>query len=351
MTEPIRVRRPAPDSGGAATAPADAGPANVSAAKLWLASIGLGALELEPLVGDVSSRSYFRARTRGAGPTLVLARYPKELGAAQRRFRGAAELLAEAGVRVPRLVADDPDAGFALIEDLGPRTLYELGRGWNELARELDAALAAGAAIAALDPARVEALGCESLGEPLLRRELEQTIEWFLSPRGLATPELLAAMDELCARLASSPLAPCHRDFMARNLIPIEPDGVAVIDFQDLRLGPPGYDLASLLNDSLFAEPALERRVIDARADAIGGWPSYRRAVAQRSLKAVGTYVKFASTGRTRHLRLVPATLGRALDAMAELPESAGTIARLRGALEAAAAAIAAGTAGPRAGC
>lgn len=309
----------------------------------WLAAAGIVGARLEPLVGDVSSRSYVRVHPRDSRQTLIVARYPRELAGAQERFRRAATLLERAGVRVPRVVRDDQDAGFALLEDLGPRTLYELAPDWTALAGELDAALDAAATIARLPPADVEALGSEPLGEPLLRRELAQTIELFLAPHGLAEPEMVAALDELCARLGRGPLVPCHRDFMARNLIPDGRGGVGVLDFQDLRPGPAAYDLASLLNDSLFAAPELEARVVGERLELVGGWDGYRRAVAQRCLKAIGTFVRFAATGRTRHLRLVEPTLARALRQLVHLPETRAIVTARYRELEAAGAAAAAG--------
>jgi len=39
-----------------------------------------------------------------------------------------------------------------------------------------------------------------------------------------------------------------HRDFQSKNLM-IKNEQIFVIDFQGARLGPPSYDLASLLFD------------------------------------------------------------------------------------------------------
>jgi len=289
----------------------------------WLARHGLVAASVEALAGDVSTRRYFRVALRGEPATWIVARYPPELAAAQRRFAAAGALLAAAGVRVPGLRLDDPETGFALVEDLGPATLHERFARWEDAATELDAALAAADAVARLDVARVASLGNPPLDAALLRRELESTIELLLAPHGLAVAEVSRACDALCERLTRAPLVACHRDFMARNLIPLPPAGVGVLDFQDLRLGPPGYDLASLLNDTLFAEHATEERALAAWPRLAGDSAQYRAAVAQRSLKAVGTYLAFARRGRRRHLPLVAPTLERALAAMATLPETA----------------------------
>ncbi len=295
----------------------------------WLSRHGLGTYEVEPLRGDVSQRRYFRVRRRGNEKSLVVAHYPPELAAAQLRFARAAELLLAAGVRVPRIELDEASEGLTLLEDLGARTLYELGYDWTALRPELDDALGVASRIAGLSLEAVSALGSPALDARLLRQELEPTRRLFLAPRGLAEPSLWAALGELCDRLASEPLMPCHRDFMARNLIADSVGGVAVLDFQDLRLGPRSYDLASLLNDSLFASAELEEEVLSSRLSSDFERQQYRRAVVQRSLKAVGTFVRFATGGDSRHLPLVAPTLERARRHLLLLPETAAAYAPL----------------------
>jgi len=283
---------------------------------------GRGRLRVEPVLGDLSTRSYFRAHEPAGGASWIVARYPAELADLQRRARSAAELLASHGVRVPRIEIDDPENGLVLLEDLGPRNLYELGCGWGELGEELEAALAAARRIVALPVARVIALGSPPLDARLLRAELELTRRWFLEPEGLGDERLLTSLGELCDRLAVEPLVPCHRDLMARNLMPEGEGKIAVLDYQDLRLGPRGYDLASLLNDSLFADGPLERHLVAEQGELSGGPETYRRAVVQRTLKAVGTYCRLSAEGKRRHLPLVAPTLARAVPHLAELPET-----------------------------
>ena len=41
----------------------------------------------------------------------------------------------------------------------------------------------------------------------------------------------------------------CHRDYHSRNLM-LHDGSLYIIDFQDARMGPDTYDLASLLRDS-----------------------------------------------------------------------------------------------------
>lgn len=302
----------------------DGGEADGAAAVVaaWLARHGLAPRAVRALAGDVSTRRYFRVALGDERATWIVASYPPELAAAQRRFATAGALLATAGVRVPSLRLDDPAARLALVEDLGPETVHERFARWEDAPASLDAALAAADAIARLDADEVAALGSPPLDAALLRRELGQTVDLLLAPRGLDVAEVTGAFDALCARLTRSPLVACHRDLMARNLIPLPAGEVGVLDFQDLRLGPRGYDLASLLNDTLFAAAETEARALADWPRLAGDTEQYRAAVAQRSLKAVGTYLAFARRGMHRHLPLVEPTLERALTAMAALPET-----------------------------
>lgn len=314
MTEPIKVMARADEPAA------------------WLASAGFAPRAIEPLPGDVSPRRYFRAVLADGG-SAILATYPPEIRSTCQRFLTTTAILEGIGVRVPRVLASDCEAGWMLVEDLGPRTLGDWGKGrpWSELNPFFEQALEIADRIARLpvDPANTLAelnplLGCE-----LLARELQQTWDLFLEPQGLVSDPALAAdlreaLNRLCENLGAEEPVPCHRDFMVRNLMVGEGD-LAILDHQDLRLGPPLYDVASLLNDTLFPPPEVE----EALLGAFNGDPRYHRAAAQRTLKAVGTYASFARRGANRHLPLIPPTLARFVDHFALVPEGAALGARL----------------------
>jgi hypothetical protein len=296
-------------------------------ATAWLAARGLAARSSTPLAGDVGARRYWRLRL-AAGGSAVLALYPPAERTACRHFLASGELLAGAGVRVPAVLARDCARGRMVVEDLGRETVYDLRRRpWPEVAPYFEAAARAARRIAALPAGAVAALS-PPLDAALLRRELGRTWEAFLEPRGLVAGDgfggrLAAALDALCAALGAAPPAPCHRDLMVRNLVPLGESEVGVLDHQDLRLGPPLYDLASLLNDSLFPPPEAERALLAEHAPDAAARLAYHRAAAQRTLKAVGTYAAFARRGRRRHLPLIAPTLSRALVHLAAAPETA----------------------------
>ncbi|HXU31567.1 MAG TPA: phosphotransferase [Thermoanaerobaculia bacterium] len=311
---------------------------NLSDLAPWLATRGFAPERIEALPGDVSPRRYGRVRLAEGGSAIV-AFYPEEIRPTAERFLRTTALLEGVEVPVPRVLAVDLPRGLMLIEDLGDQTLAErrdLDDAGNapyfRHAAELSRRIATLPSESLLDDATQEPWN-PPLDGPLLRRELQQTWDVYLAPRGLlGSPEqegaIASLFDEICARLGAEPAVPCHRDYMARNLIPRPGVSggvgeVAVIDHQDLRFGPPRYDLASLLNDTLFPSPALEAVLLAEALSGPADLESYHRAAAQRTLKATGTYAKFAERGAPRHLPLIPATVARALRHLERIPEGA----------------------------
>lgn len=297
----------------------------------WLAAAGFPGARIEPLQGDVSPRRYARVADPG-GAMAILATYPPEIRATCGRFLRTTALLQEAGVPVPRVLASCCEEGWMLVEDVGYQTLGEWGRGrpWEEVAPWIERALDLADRISRIPVGELADLN-PTLGSELLAKELAQTWDLFLEPNGLTgdSNTLREALDAICANLGAETPVSCHRDFMVRNLIPREDGTLAVLDHQDLRLGPPLYDLASLLNDTIFAPPEAENALLAGLSaeDRV----RYHRAAAQRTLKAVGTYASFARRGADRHLPLVPPTLARCLEHMARVPESAAAARDLAG--------------------
>jgi aminoglycoside/choline kinase family phosphotransferase len=250
---------------------------------------------LKPLAGDAGARRYFRRTTPGRASVLVVL-YPEPASAAQANWAAFGAALTAAGLRVPALLEDAPDLGSALVEDLGD----------CDLAAEIEAAPPEKRPHL-LDEAEELLVVLRTLDRAVTRRnppfdtefffrELSHTRHWALE-RGGAAPLSDAdgaAWDRLAgalARAAADPAAtgdpvPTHRDFHANNLMRA-PDGrLALIDFQDLRLGPPDYDPVSLrferAGESVPSDPA-------AYAEAV---------LLQRAWKVLGTFEKMLTLGR-----------------------------------------------------
>ncbi len=305
---------------------------------IWLDSLGIQPSEVTPLPGDVSSRRYFRIHRAEREPA-ILAVYPNTAntansassvnpeGSACARFLETTRLFEAAGIRIPRILASNARAGLMLVEDLGEVSVFDLSDGsWSDLCPHIEAAIETLALLAARPAAEFTRIN-PLLDAQRLTDELRDAQRVFLGSSDFSGEEperasLYTALDKLSRALASDPLVPSHRDFMSRNLMLLsDGSGAAVIDHQDACLAPRFYDLASLLNDSLFLSPSHEEQLLGRVTADQELLMSYRRCAVQRTLKATATYVKFALRGFDRHLALIAPTLARTAFQLERLPE------------------------------
>jgi aminoglycoside/choline kinase family phosphotransferase len=143
---------------------------------------------------------------------------------------------------------------------------------------------------------------------------------------------LAEAIHSLAAEIAGWPRVLCHRDFHSRNLMR-HAEKLYWIDFQDARLGPSTYDLASLLRDSYvdLEEEFVAERAEEFRQRAVPGESRevfrhrFELMSVQRNLKALGTFGYMATVrDNPVYLQYVPRTLANARRNLARHPELAG---------------------------
>jgi aminoglycoside/choline kinase family phosphotransferase len=297
-------------------------------------------VEITPLSGDASTRRYFRVRE--GERTSVLALYPEAFVPEQLPFLIVRDLMAGFGLPVPAVIDHDGGRGIVVLEDLGDLTLQEALRDASAAERvELYEDALRGLATLQREAARAEtAAVCFQIAFDLekLTWELHYFLKHFveghrrcdLSVEDRAT--LAEAFHRLAEEIASWPRVLCHRDFHSRNLMR-RTGRLHWIDFQDARLGPATYDLASLLRDSYVEldEDFVAARAEDFRARAI---PHEDRDVflrrfelmsVQRNLKALGTFGYMATVrANPVYLPYIPRTLAHARRNLARHPELDG---------------------------
>lgn len=201
---------------------------------------------------DAGFRSYWR--TQGPrGSRIVMDSPPdKEDVRPWLRIR---DLLERGGVRVPQVLARDVEAGFLLLEDLGGPNLTKVLDADNADAH-FEAATGQLLRLQAIAPP----VDMARFGDALLQRDAGLFEEWFLQRHlGLEldcgeTERLQLVQRRLMDNALSQPQVATHRDFMPRNLMPVA-DGPAVLDFQDMVVGPIAYDPASLFKDAFISWP------------------------------------------------------------------------------------------------
>lgn len=292
-----------------------------------------------PLTGDASVRAYYRIR-RYAGETFVLAYYPPEARGDMQRVARAYRAVAKYAY-VPRVIEQNEFA--SLQQDVGDRTLFgvlhedrEEGVRWYRKAITLLAYFQHAGEVG-VNPA---------FDAEFFARELEMSREYYAEalmgmPRA-KSQELTPLLEKLAGNIAQHPYILCHRDFHGQN-IHLYNDNLYLIDYQDLRMGPDTYDLASLLRDRGVARilgNETELELVDYYAEwRAVGFPGksplphgerrsirrrYFETLLQRSIKILGTFAKQPITrGRMHYLDFIPATLESVQRCLEELPDYA----------------------------
>ena len=261
----------------------------------------LAASEVSRLAGDASTRLYYRIRLDD-DQTRIVAVLPEPFEPDQLPFLDTHALLRTLGIRVPRVYESMGPDGILVLEDLGDRLLQNEVSVRHANKRQLYAE-----AIDLLTKLQIGARELSPRSHLALRtafddRKFREELSFFRThyleglrgarldaEDGLA---LDASFENIARELASQTYALCHRDYHSRNLIRYGGD-LAVIDFQDARLGPRVYDLVSLMNDSYvvnsveLVEDMTERL---SRALGVDIANEYDLAALQRNLKALGTF-------------------------------------------------------------
>ncbi len=288
---------------------------------------GVGVSSLAPLPGDASTRAYVRlTHTGGASPSSVGMILPEPFSRETLPFIDVQAHFKEIGVKVPQIFAVDEEAGVILLEDCGDESLEDVWRhgGWERAQPFYAAALDMMAAMqeAPCTPANGRLALTRRFDPKFFTNELHHTRKYaFENLLGVNTDagELDTLFRKLCEEICRTPFCLTHRDYHGRNLM-VSGNEVFTIDFQDARMGPVLYDLASLAFDSYVALDDGTRDYLVARYWETCGHRHFsdkeeyeralRAAAIQRNLKAIGTFAyQKAVRGAERYLASIPHTV------------------------------------------
>ncbi len=301
----------------------------------------------ERVAGDASTRSYARliqggkpailmnSPQRPDGPALYDGKsYSAAVHLAEdvRPFVAMAVALRERGYSAPAIYHADLDAGFLVLEDFGNASFVQgdppapnVER--YQIAVDMLASLHHEKLPQTVALAQKVEYDIPPFDLDAMMVEVGLMIEWYLPDRGVELTGMMHAdfilvWQQLFAKLEGTPTTWMLRDFHSPNLIWLEHRAdtgrVGLLDFQDAVIGPPAYDLVSLLQDARIDVPgdveiAMLARYVGARRAAYPAFDpaafveQYAIMSAQRNTRLLGTFARLnRRDGKPQYLRHQP---------------------------------------------
>lgn len=309
---------------------------------------GFGTAERQPLQGDASTRSYERLLThpgsailmnspqRPDGPPIRDGKSYSQiahLAENVRPFVALARGLRERGFSAPEVYAADIENGLLVTEDFGndglvagnpPAPIEHLYAAAVDVLIALHASTLP--ATLPVSPRIEHQIPPYDLEAFMI--EIELMLDWYLPHRGVKPflPPLREYFTGLwrtaLTDVVATPPTWVLRDFHSPNLLWLaEREGVArvgLLDFQDAVMGPPAYDVASLLMDArvdvspelelaLLSRYAVGRSAANPAFDPDEFARHYVVLGAQRATKILGIFARLAQRdGKPQYLAHLP---------------------------------------------
>ena len=339
----------------------------IAAVRQFIAEAGLSEAVRTRMPGDASTRTYHRLVL--GNRRALLMNWPRRpdgppvrdgkpysqiahLAESVTPFVAMANALRRQGLSAPEIFHADLEQGLLVIEDLGEEAVvageppapsaerYEAAV--DVLLHLHDKLLPDALPVAPHVEHRIPAYDLDAL-----MIEAELLLDWYLPRLGVMVTD--DARAEFCAlwREALGPALGATptwvlRDFHSPNLLWLGNRSaiqrIGILDFQDTVMGPPAYDVASLLQDArvdmpeqlevaLLGRYVRQRRVADAQFDGGAFIRMYVTLAAQRASKILGIFARLdMRDGKPQYLRHMPRIWGylqRSLahPALAELME------------------------------
>jgi len=279
-------------------------------------ALNVCSLSIEWLAGDGSDRCYYRIQSPELKESYVLMQLSgqdaKALSENGYDWIKIADLLTEQNISVPRVIASMPKHAALIIEDYGDQMLENIVFG---LAAEQNTSMITSHYQSCFDilahflkiPQDKNATWC---GRAFDQERFEWELNFFADKylkaalsiefRGVQAEQYKKEVTALSSFLANYSNFFVHRDFHSRNIM-VQNTKLAVIDFQDARLGPPSYDLVSLCFDSYVPfSSSLRSSLMDAGLKRFGDIvpkstvsevrDTWKPMLIQRQLKAIGSF-------------------------------------------------------------
>ena len=281
---------------------------------------------IEVASSDASFRRYFRLKKDDI--TLILMDSSLEK-TSLKPFIKVTNLLLSVNLHAPKIIHEDCEKGFLMLEDLGSTNLLDT------LNKDNMKSLYKKCIDDIITMQTINAKQLPLYDNAFLKLEMNLSQEWFLEKyleKDLKQDEIQTienTLDLIAREVLSHPQGVfVHRDFHSRNIMSCEPLGI--IDYQDAMNGSIVYDLVSLLRDLYIQldkqdvnELALyfkEQKQLDISDEEFLKWFDFMGL--QRHLKVLGIFARlYLRDNKDGYLKDLPLTLAYVLQVCKKYPE------------------------------
>jgi aminoglycoside/choline kinase family phosphotransferase len=266
-----------------------------------------------------SDRKYYRVRKHDH--TVVLMQSHDEDPDFQRHIEYT-HFFKKYSIPVPALISVNPDEKNAFFEDLGDLSLYS----WLKCPRETEEIELMYEKILDI-MTLIHTIAIERLSEcPLLQGrifvfeylwwEQDYFVERFVEGTGNIGIKNMSDLNDEFHRLAvkvdSFPKTIIHRDFQSQNIMVTKGGIPRLLDYQGARIGPPAYDVVSILWDPYHRlDDEVRKRLLDYYIERTSSEKEFRDTLLpcrlQRHMQALGAYGFLSmAKGKKYFLKYIP---------------------------------------------
>lgn len=293
----------------------------MSKIKEWLEKTSYKNYTIEAALADASFRKYYRLRD--GEKTALLMDSSLELDSL-RSFLDVSKRLRSADVCTPKILEQDEEIGYLILEDFGEIHYLDLLNGTNYKAFYTKAINSI------LKMQKADTQGLPLYDREFLHKEMDLMQEWYFEK--LLKIKLSDTQKELIETslnaislvvLEQPQDVFVHRDFHSRNIMLKSDNKIGIIDFQDAMNGAITYDLVSLLKDCYVAydrkeikKLALEfrdKKGLKVDDETFIKWFDFMGL--QRHIKVLGIFSRLhIRDGKNGYLKDLPLTLKYVVD-------------------------------------
>lgn len=281
----------------------------------FLQEKGFSNVKLEATSPDCSFRTYYRFQNENKNYIVMDAPPPVEDVVP---FIAMANFYSDINLKVPTIFETDVQNGYLLLEDLGEESLNAACQNPAMQEKWLNAAVDILIHTANSKKADVWSYSAESMWQ-----EAKRFTDWYLPyVTGHAThtadrESFKNAWFIAFERIQNLPQTTCHWDYHVDNLMclnsqnkpNINMNDLALIDFQDARIGPISMDMACLLEDRFPADEVLKQKLIHKYIEGLkikisyeDFMAGYNLCLAHRFFKITGLLVRLEQRDKRENM-------------------------------------------------